>query len=57
MKSKVVGVGLCGGLSCGVRSRAVVCDTVALKGGGGGGVVRNKAVMVVVVNKVVGYGV
>ena len=47
MKSKVVGVGCCGALSCGVGSRAVVCDTVASKGVGVGGVVRNKPGMVV----------
>ena len=39
VKSKVVGIGICGALSCGGGSCAVVCETVALKGRGGG--VRN----------------
>ena len=53
MKSKVVGIGICGALSCGGGSCAVVCDTVALKGRG----VRNEPVMVVFVSKVVGDGI
>ena len=55
MKSKVVGIGICGALSHGGGSCAVVCDTtVALKGRSGG---RNEPVMVVFVNKVVGDGI